>query len=203
MKKLEEKIRKEGRILPGEILKVDQFINHMIDTDLFVEMGQEYYEVFKDRGVTKILTLEVSGIALAFAAALQFHVPVLFAKKIQSLTLGNDVYKSQVYSYTKQKKNDIVADRNYLTKDDKVLIIDDFLAMGEALSGLIDLCNQAGAEVVGIGIGIEKAFQPGGETMRQKGYHVHSLARIERFAPEGVVFCEQPAAPQKHQRTAQ
>ncbi|KAF5072670.1 xanthine phosphoribosyltransferase [Proteiniclasticum sp. QWL-01] len=190
MKLLEEKILKEGRILPGEILKVDQFINHMIDTDLFMEMGREFYEVFKDQGVTKILTLEVSGIAMAYAAAWHFHVPVLFAKKIQSLTLGHDVYTSQVYSYTKQKKNDIVVDRKYLLPEDRVLIIDDFLANGEALKGLIDLADQAGSTVVGIGIGIEKAFQPGGRTFRDKGYHIHSLARIERFDGDTVTFCE-------------
>ncbi len=189
MKQLEEKILKEGRILPGEILKVDNFINHMIDTDLFMAMGREFYETFKDQGITKILTLEVSGIAMAFAAATYFGVPVLFAKKIQSLTLGNDVYTAQVYSYTKQKKNDIVIDRKYLTTQDRVLIIDDFLAKGEALKGLIDLCDQAGAAVAGVGIGIEKAFQEGGRTFREKGYQIHSLARIDRFEADSVVFC--------------
>lgn len=189
MKKLEEKILNEGRILPGEILKVDNFINHMIDTELFEEMGREFHDTFRDLGVTKILTLEVSGIALAYAAAVHFRVPVLFAKKIQSLTLGNDVYTSHVYSYTKQKKNDIVVDRKYLLPEDRVLIIDDFLANGEALKGLIDLCDQAGSTVVGIGIGIEKAFQPGGKKFRDLGYRIHSLARIERFADDSVIFC--------------
>lgn len=189
MKKLEEKILRDGRILPGEILKVDNFINHMIDTDLFMEMGRDFYEAFKDSKITKIMTLEVSGIAMAFAAATYFKVPVLFAKKIQSLTLGNDVYTSQVYSYTKQTKSDIVVDRKYLLPGDNVLIIDDFLANGEALKGLVDLCDQAGAHIAGIGIGIEKAFQPGGKAFRAKGYRIHSLARIERFEENTVVFC--------------
>lgn len=189
MKKLEEKILQEGRVLPGEILKVDKFINHMIDTELFMEMGREYYEAFKDEGVTKILTLEVSGIALAFAAATWFKVPVLFAKKIQSLTLGDDVYTSQVYSYTKQSSNDIVVDRKYILPEDRVLIIDDFLANGEALKGLLDLTAQAGAKVVGVGIGIEKAFQPGGKLFREKGYRIHSLARIQEFDGDTVIFC--------------
>ena len=189
MKQLEEKILQVGQVLPGEILKVDEFINHMIDTELFMEMGREYYEVFKDKGVTKILTLEVSGIALAFAAAACFKVPVLFAKKIQSLTLGDDVYTSQVYSYTKQTSNDIVVDRKYITPDDRILIIDDFLARGEALKGLLDLTMQAGAEVVGIGIGIEKAFQAGGSMFRAQGYRIHSLARIQEFDGDKVVFC--------------
>ncbi len=191
MKKLEEKILNEGRILPGEILKVDNFINHMIDTELFMEMGKEFYEAFKDSEITKIVTLEVSGIAMAFAAATYFKVPVLFAKKIQSLTLGNDVYTSSVYSYTKQKKNDIVVDRKYLLPSDRVLIIDDFLANGEALKGLIDLCEQAGATVAGVGIGIEKSFQPGGQLFREKGYRIHSLARIERFEENTVIFTQE------------
>lgn len=189
MNKLERKIVEEGQVLPGNILKVDHFINHMIDTELFQDMGQEFYDVFKKAGVTKILTLEVSGIALAYAAAVHFKVPVLFAKKIQSLTLGNDVYTSRVYSYTKQKSYDIVVDRKYILPEDRVLIIDDFLANGEALKGLIDLCDQAGSQVVGVGIGIEKAFQPGGKNFREKGYKVHSVARIQGFSGNKVIFC--------------
>ena len=189
MNKLERKIVEEGQVLPGNILKVDHFINHMIDTELFQDMGQEFYDVFKKAGVTKILTLEVSGIALAYAAAIHFKVPVLFAKKIQSLTLGNDVYTSRVYSYTKQKSYHIVVDRKYILPEDRVLIIDDFLANGEALKGLIDLCDQAGSQVVGVGIGIEKAFQPGGKNFREKGYKVHSVARIQGFSGNKVIFC--------------
>lgn len=189
MNKLERKIVEEGQVLPGDILKVDHFINHMIDTELFQDMGQEFYDVFKEAGVTKVLTLEVSGIALAYAAAIHFNVPVLFAKKIQSLTLGDDVYTSRVYSYTKQKSYDIVVDRKYILPEDRILIIDDFLANGEALKGLVDLCDQAGSQVVGVGIGIEKAFQPGGKTFREKGYKVHSLARIQGFSGDKVIFC--------------
>ena len=189
MNKLEKKIVEEGQVLPGNILKVDHFINHMIDTELFQDMGQEFYDVFKETGVTKILTLEVSGIALAYAAAVHFKVPVLFAKKIQSLTLGDDVYTSRVYSYTKQKSYDIVVDRKYILPEDRILIIDDFLANGEALKGLVDLCDQAGSQIVGVGIGIEKAFQPGGKKFREKGYKVHSVARIQGFSGNKVVFC--------------
>lgn len=194
MKRLEEKILSDGRILPGEILKVDNFINHLIDTDLFMDMGREFYEMFKDKGITKILTLEVSGIAMAFAAATFFKVPVLFAKKIESLTLSKDVYTSQVYSYTKQKSHDIVVDRKYILPEDRVLIIDDFLANGEALGGLIDLCRQAEAHVAGVGIGIEKAFQPGGKKFRDQGFLIHSLARIDHFEQDTVVFCGEETA---------
>ncbi len=190
MKLLEDKIINSGTILPGNILKVDNFINHMIDTELYMEMGREFHEVFKDRGITKILTLEVSGIALAFAAAVYFKVPILFAKKSQSLTLGSNVYRSSVYSYTKDKQFDIMVDKRFIEPGENVLIIDDFLANGEALKGLIDLTLQAGAHVMGVGIAIEKAFQGGGKKFREMGYQIHSLARIEKFEDGKVVFCD-------------
>lgn len=190
MKLLEDKIINSGTILPGNILKVDNFINHMIDTELYMEMGREFHEVFKDRGITKILTLEVSGIALAFAAAVYFKVPILFAKKSQSLTLGSNVYRSSVYSYTKDKQFDIMVDKRFIEPGENVLIIDDFLANGEALKGLIDLTLQAGAHVMGVGIAIEKAFQGGGRKFREMGYQIHSLARIEKFEDGKVVFCD-------------
>ena len=175
MKLLEERILRDGRILPGNILKVDKFLNLQIDPELFMEMG-------------KILTLEVSGIAVAFAAATYFKCPVVFAKKSQSLTLADDVYSSKVISYTKKKEYDIKVDKNFLTKDDKVLIIDDFLATGQALHGLVGLCDQAGAEVKGIGIAIEKSFQDGGKKFRDMGYDVYSQAMIEEFTEDSVKF---------------
>lgn len=188
MKLLEERILKDGRILPGNILKVDSFLNHQIDPALFMAMGQDFYDHFKDKGINKILTLEVSGIAVAFAVATYFKVPLVFAKKSESLTLSEDIYASQVKSYTKKKTYDIRVQKNFLTDQDKVLIIDDFLAMGEALGGLIDLCQQAGAQVQGIGIAIEKNFQPGGNKYRALGYDVYSQAMIEKFEDDTVTF---------------
>ena len=181
MKLLEDMILKRGRVLDGNILKVDNFLNHQIDPDLFMEMGKDYYDHFKDKGITKILTLEVSGIAIAFAAATYFKVPLVFAKKSASLTLSDDAYTSKVVSYTKKKEYDIKVDRNFLSGDDKVLIIDDFLATGQALKGLVSLCDQAGAEVAGIGIAIEKTFQDGGKLFRDKGYDVYSPLRTTQL----------------------
>lgn len=190
MKLLENMILEKGTILPGNILKVDNFINHMIDSELYMEMGKEFYEEYKNKNITKILTLEVSGIAMAFAAAVFFKVPVLFAKKSVSMTLGSNVYRSSVYSYTKDRKFDIMVDKRFIEPGENILIIDDFLANGEALNGLIDLVDQAGANVSGIGIGIEKAFQPGGKLIRDRGYKILSLARIEKFEDGRVVFCK-------------
>ena len=188
MKLLEDMILKRGRVLDGNILKVDNFLNHQIDPDLFMEMGKDYYDHFKDKGITKILTLEVSGIAIAFAAATYFKVPLVFAKKSASLTLSDDAYSSKVVSYTKKKEYDIKVDRNFLSGDDKVLVIDDFLATGQALKGLVSLCDQAGAEVAGIGIAIEKTFQNGGKLFRDKGYDVYSQAMIKAFENNSVIF---------------
>lgn len=188
MKLLEEMILSKGRILDGNILKVDSFLNHQIDPKLFMEMGKDFYEHFKGKGINKILTLEVSGIAVAFAAATYFDVPVVFAKKSDSLTLSDTVYSSKVISYTKHKEYDIRVDKAFLGKDDKVLIIDDFLAKGQALNGLMQLCKQADAEVVGVGIAIEKAFQEGGKHYRSLGYDVYSQAMIEKFENGSVVF---------------
>ncbi|MCD1147287.1 xanthine phosphoribosyltransferase [Peptoniphilus sp. KCTC 25270] len=190
MKLLEERIVEEGRVLPGNILKVDMFLNHQIDPKLFQAMGKEFYEKFKHKKITKVLTLEVSGIAIAYAAALEFGVPVLFAKKIESLTISQDVYSSKVISYTKNKTYDIRVDKKFLTEEDHVLIIDDFMANGEAMKGLINLCNQAGATVEAIGIAIEKTFQKGGKTIREQGYDIESLAMIKAFEEGKVVFEE-------------
>ena len=188
MKLLEEKILSEGKVLPGNILKVDHFLNHQIDVDLLMEMGRDFYDHFKGKEITKILTLEVSGIAVAFAAATYFKVPVVFAKKTTSLTLGEDVYTSNVYSHTKQMAYDIKVNKEFLKADDKVLIFDDFLANGKALDGLVDLCMQSGAQVQGIGIAIEKVFQKGGERYREKGFDLYSQAMIKEFKEDTVTF---------------
>lgn len=188
MKLLEEMIKKEGRVLDGNILKVDSFLNHQISSELFVEMGKDFYNHFKDKDITKILTLEVSGIGIALTTAIEFNVPMLFAKKIESLTISDDVYESKVVSYTKNKEYLIRVDKKYLNSNDKVLIIDDFLANGKALAGLVDLCNQAGAEICGVGIAIEKSFQKGGKIFREKGYDIYSQAIIKEFKDGEVVF---------------
>lgn len=188
MKLLEEKIKSEGRVLPGKILKVDHFLNHQIDTALFMEMGKDFAEHFANTGITKVLTLEVSGIAVAFAAAHYLGVPVVFAKKTGSATLGDEVYTSKVYSYTKKKEYSIRVNKKFLTTEDKVLLIDDFLAVGQALGGMLDVCAQSGADVVGIGIAIEKVFQGGGDKYRAMGYDVYSQARIASFTDDSVIF---------------
>ena len=192
MKLLEEKILKEGKVKPGNVLKVDGFLNHRMDIKLLDKMGREFKRLYKKSRVTKILTIEASGIGIACMTARHFKVPVVFAKKSATSNISDDVYSTQVFSYTHGNMNNVVLSKEYLTSDDKVLIIDDFLAVGAALSGLIDLCNQAGAEVVGCGIAIEKAFQDGGRKIRERGYRVESLAMIEGMDPEkGIVFTRQ------------
>ncbi|MDL2310647.1 xanthine phosphoribosyltransferase [Peptostreptococcaceae bacterium OttesenSCG-928-C18] len=186
MNPLEKKILEEGTVLPGDILKVDKFINHMIDPQLFMELADEFYERFKDKKIDKILTLEVSGIGIAFACGVKFEKPVVFAKKTISKTLGDNVYKAQVYSYTKGINYDIMVAKDFLKEGERVLIIDDFLANGKAIEGLISLCEQAKAPIEGIGILIEKSFQEGGKNIRSKGYQLESLARIKNF-DNGVV----------------
>ncbi|MCZ0716869.1 xanthine phosphoribosyltransferase [Aerococcus kribbianus] len=188
MDKLVERIKSDGTVFPGEILKVDNFINHMVDPELMEEMGEDFYQHFHDKEVTKVLTAEVSGIAIATPVAKRFKVPMLFAKKSQSLTLGGNVYTSRIYSYTKEQHFNLRVSKDFLSADDKVLIIDDFLANGEALSGLVDLCQQAGAEVAGIGIAIEKSFQAGGEKFRQAGFDIYSQAVIVGFTDDQVIF---------------
>lgn len=193
MKLLEDRIRSRGRVLPGEILKVDEFVNHQVDPELMMEMGKDFAEHFKDAGVTRVLTLEVSGISMAMTAALHLGVPMVFAKKISSKTLSDDTYHSKVFSYTKKIEYDIRVDKRFVTSDDKILIIDDFLAKGQALHGLVDLCEQGGAEVVGMGIAIEKVFQGGGQEFRERGFDVYSLAMIDHFTEDGVVFSHEVA----------
>ena len=193
MKLLEEKIVKEGRIYDGDVLKVDGFLNHRMDIEFINEIGKEFYRLFKDEGVNKILTIEASGIGIACVTALNFEpvVPIVFAKKAISMNIGNDLYSTKVYSYTKGKTYDAVVSKSYLSPDDRVLIIDDFLANGSALQALIDLCDQAGATVVGAGIVIEKAYQNGGNIVRDMGVRVESLARIKAMSAEGgIEFCQ-------------
>ncbi len=189
MKLLEERIRKDGRIYPGNILKVDSFLNHQIDVSLIDKIGEAFYEAYKDCGITKILTIEASGIAIACSAARFFNVPLLFAKKSQSLNLGNDLYTTTVSSFTYKKDYQVTISKRYLSEKDHVLIVDDFLATGNAIIGLAELCRLAGAKVEGVGICIEKGFQQGGTQLREMGYSVTSLAVIESMTDDGeIVF---------------
>lgn len=189
MQLLEERIARDGRVFPGNVLKIDNFLNHQIDVDLLNEMGKEFYRLFGDSGVNKIMTIEASGIAIASVAALHFHVPVLFVKKSQSSNISPDVYHAKVKSYTHGKVYDVVCSKEYLNPSDRVLLIDDFLAKGEALNGMIELVNQAGAALVGAGIAVEKHFQGGGDLIRAEGIRVESLAMIESLEGGKVTFC--------------
>lgn len=190
MKLLEDRIKKDGIIKNGDVLKVDSFLNHCIDIHLMEEIGKEFKRLFEDCNVTKILTIEASGIAIACIAAQQFDVPVVFAKKGKSSNI-DDVYVSKVESFTHNRVYDVMVSRRFLNKGDRVLIIDDFLANGKALSGLIQIVKESGAEVAGAGIAIEKAFQPGGDLIRGMGVRVESLAIIESMSSDGVVFKKQ------------
>jgi xanthine phosphoribosyltransferase len=188
MQLLQNKIQEEGKVLSNEVLKVDSFLNHQIDPLLMQEIGLEFCRRFQEKKITKIVTLESSGIAPSVMTALQLQVPVVFARKRKSLTLKDDVYVSEVYSFTKQERNEIAMAKKYVTSDDHVLIIDDFLANGEAAFGLIDLVKQAGATISGIGIVIEKSFQPGGDKLRETGIQIESLARITSLENGEVSF---------------
>ncbi len=188
MKQLEERIARDGRVIGTEILKVDSFLNHQMDVALLDEIGKEFYRLFSDKRITKVITIEASGIAIAVSAARCFNVPAVFAKKARSLNIGKDVYKARVHSFTYDNDYDITMSQNYLSENDTVLIVDDFLANGAALNGMIAICEQAGAKIGGIGICIEKGFQPGGEEIRRKGYPLESLAIIESMDENGIVF---------------
>lgn len=179
MKLLEERIRKDGTVKAGNVLKVDSFLNHQMDIDLFNEMGKEWARLFADRPINKILTVEASGIGIACVAAQHFHVPVVFAKKTQSLNIDGEVYSTKIESFTHKRVYDVIVSKKFLNPDDNILIIDDFLANGCALEGLIDIVNKAGATVEGIGIAVEKGFQKGGDLIRSKGIRVESLAIVE------------------------
>ena len=190
LKLLEERIRRDGIVRDGGVLKVDSFLNHQMDVTFFVEMAKEFERLYHDCGINKILTIEASGIGVACITAQVFGCPLVFAKKSKTLNIAGDVWTSRVHSFTHNRDYDIIVSKDYLTSADRVLLIDDFLANGAALRGLIDLCSQAGAEVVGAGICIEKTFQPGGDMIRSRGVRVESLARIKSMSPEaGIEFC--------------
>lgn len=188
MKLLEERIREQGIVIGSDILKVDMFLNHQIDASLLFEMGKEFKRLFEKERITKILTVEVSGIAIASMAALHFGVPVLYAKKTPSSNSSSDVYASDVYSFTKNKTYNIRVSKEFLSSDDSVLIIDDFLANGNAVLGLLNIVHAAGAKTAGVGIAIEKGFMPGREIVKKQGVHLESLAIVEKMGPEGIIF---------------
>lgn len=187
MERLINKIKKEAYIIDNRIVKVDHFINHMLDTELAFQIGKEFSDAFS--GATKILTIEASGIA--FAVATSFHlnnIPIVFARKSESLITSSDVYSTKVYSFTKQTESTVIVSKEFIKKNDKLLIIDDFLAMGNALEGLIDIATQAGAEVIGVGIVIEKGFLHGRDRIEKRGIKVHSLANIVGINNGTVIF---------------
>lgn len=189
MELLKERIRKDGKIRDGGVLKVDAFLNHQMDIGLFEEIGKEFRRRFEGEKITKILTIEASGIGIACIAARYFHVPVVFAKKTQTKNIAGEVYTSKVESFTHGKVYDIIVAEEFLKPEDRILIIDDFLANGAALLGLASLVRDAGAQLVGAGIVIEKGFQPGGKRIRDQGIRVESLAIVESMSEDsGVTF---------------
>ena len=191
MQILKDRIRRDGKIKAGNVLKVDSFLNHQMDVNLLDKIGEEFYRIFKDEGINKILTIEASGIAIACMTARHFDVPVVFAKKAKSKNIDGDVFTSTVHSYTYGRDYDITLSKKFLSPSDKVLILDDFLANGKAIKGLLDVCNQAGATVAGIGICIEKGFQPGGAELRAAGYKLASLAIVDSMSDDQLTFREQ------------
>lgn len=188
MRALEEKIVAEGKVYPGNILKVSSFLNHRIDVDFIMEMGEEIARLYRDCGVNKILTIEASGIAIAVGAAAHMHVPVVFAKKNNTSNLNADLYSSQIHSFTHKRDYHVVVSKEFLSPEDRVLIIDDFLANGAALNGLLDIVAQSGAETVGAAIAIEKGFQHGGDELRRKGLRIESLALIDSMDDGAITF---------------
>ena len=191
MELLKARIRKDGIVRGSDVLKVDSFLIHQMDIALFQEMGKEWAKRFEGAGVNKILTIEASGIGIAAIVAQSFDSPVVFAKKSQSKNISGDVYTTKVTSFTHDRVYDVIVNKRFLNEEDRVLIIDDFLANGAALTGLIDLVKQSGATLVGCGIAIEKAFQPGGANLRAQGVRIESLARVASMSEdEGVIFCD-------------
>ena len=190
---LEERILKDGIVKEGNVLKVDSFLNHQMDVELMDEIGREFHRRFADTPITKVLTIEASGIAIAYAVARCFNVPLVFAKKAKSINIDGDMYTAEVESFTHKNKNQVIVSKKFLSADDKLLIVDDFLANGCALQGLISIASMSGAEVAGIGIVIEKGFQCGGRAIRNLGYHLESLAIVDGMDAETktVQFREQ------------
>lgn len=188
MKALKDKILSEGIVIGEEILKVDSFLNHQMDVALLNQVGETFYDRFKSDNITKIVTIEASGIGIAALAAIHFKVPVVFAKKSESRIMADDVYTSEVYSFTKDKSYNVRVSKKYISEADTVLIIDDFLANGHAALGLADICEAAGAKVAGVGIVIEKGFQEGGKRIRERGLRLESLAVVDRFVDGKITF---------------
>jgi xanthine phosphoribosyltransferase len=193
LKELEERIKNDGRVLGEEVLKVDSFLTHQVDPDLMDAMGKRFAEVFADKSITKVVTIEASGIAPAAYTAQALHVPMVFARKSKSITMDEELVTASVFSFTKQVTSQVSISRKFLTPEDNVLIIDDFLANGQAAKGLIELAQQAGASVAGIGIVIEKSFQTGRQLLIDEGIQVVSLARISGFNDGQVEFTEADA----------
>ena len=191
MKLLQDRISRDGKVLPGNIIKVDGFLNHRVDISLLKELAEEFYTVFAEDKPTLIMTVEASGIALATVTAERFGLPMLFAKKAKSDNIEGGLYKSEIFSYTYKKAVNLIVSAEWLNAEDRVLVVDDFLANGEALRGVIDIVHQAGAELVGVGVAVEKGFQPGGQKLRDAGYKLHSLAIIEKADENGIVFREE------------
>ena len=190
MELLEQRIIKDGIVKAGNVLKVDSFLNHQIDIDLMNEIGKEFKRIFSDVEITKIFTIEASGIAVAAIVAQYFNVPVVFAKKTQSINLDGSVYSTKIESFTHKRVYDVIVSKKYLSPDDKILVVDDFLANGCAAEGLIELINESGATLQGVGIIIEKGFQDGGKRLREKGIRVESLAIIDAMNDEtGEIKC--------------
>jgi xanthine phosphoribosyltransferase len=191
LQQLIERIKRDGVVKPGGVLKVDSFLNHQIDPKLSYDMAQEIHRLFENEDVNKILTIEASGIGMAVLTGLVFDCPVVFAKKSKTINLSDDVYSTTVYSFTHQVSKQVLVSKRYLNPGDRVLIVDDFLANGAALEGLCDIVEQAGATVIGAAIAIEKAFQPGGAKLRARGLRIESLARIESMGDDSIVFCQE------------
>lgn len=190
MQQLKERILWEGRVLPGNIVKVDGFLNHRVDTALMGDIADEFARYFDTNNITMVLTAEASGIALATVCAQKYGVPMVFAKKAKSDNIEGGLYQSDIFSYTYKKKVTLIVAQEWLGPDDKVLIIDDFMAKGYAMRGLIDIVQKAGAQLMGIGIAVEKGFQDGGDSLRREGYDVHSLAIIDAVDGGKIVFRE-------------
>ena len=190
MRLLEERILRDGKVRAGGILKVDGFLNHQMDVELFRSLAREWHAAFAAENVNKILTIEASGIGLACIAGLEFGCPVVFAKKTKTKNIDGSLYKTRVESFTHGNVYDVIVSREYLLPTDRVLLIDDFLANGAALEGLCDLVNQSGATIVGAGIAIEKCFQPGGQRLREEGLRIESLARVKAMHDDGTLEFE-------------
>ncbi|GMB08302.1 xanthine phosphoribosyltransferase [Thermolongibacillus altinsuensis] len=194
MESLKKKIQVEGIVLSSEVLKVDSFLNHQMDPSLMKQIGEEFAKRFRGENVTKIVTVESSGIGPALMTAYEMNVPLIFARKRKSLTLKNDVYTAKVFSFTKQEETEISISQKFISEHDRILMIDDFLANGQAALGLIEIIRQARAHLVGVGIVIEKAFQAGGEQLRRRGIRVESLVRVQSLKDGKVTFLEEVTA---------